>query len=191
LGVDLDGVVADFIGGFKPIVAEWLGRKITDLPDEVSYGFQEWGLDQNNRYETVHRFAVKERQLFRNLAPIPGAPAALRRLAEVSDLRIRIITHRLYISWFHKEAIEQTVEWLEKNGILYWDLCFMKEKSDVGADLYIEDSPQNIDALRAAKKHVIVFSNSTNRDKSAPRADHWVDVESLVRGELAAWRHSH
>jgi len=25
LGVDLDGVVADFIGGLRPIAAEWLG----------------------------------------------------------------------------------------------------------------------------------------------------------------------
>ena len=63
-GVDLDGVVADFARGLKPVAAEWLGIAEQQLTDEISYGFGEWGLDAAGGYDALHRFAVKERELF-------------------------------------------------------------------------------------------------------------------------------
>jgi hypothetical protein len=77
-----------------------------------------------------------------------GAPAVLRRLSAV-DVRIRIITHRFFIKFFHQVAARQTIEWLDYHDIPYWDLCFMQEKAAVGAELYIEDSPSNVERLRA------------------------------------------
>ena len=188
LGVDLDGVVADFARGLKPIAAEWLGVEEASLTDEISYGFGEWALERAGGYDALHRFAVKERELFARLPPMPGAPAALRRLSAVGDIRIRIITHRLYIHWFHKEAIRQTTEWLEHHGIPYWDICFMRDKAAVGANLYLEDSPENIRSLRAAGHETIVVVNSTNRDLPGPRAGSWADIERLVRGFLEDWK---
>lgn len=187
LGVDLDGVVADFALGLKPIAAEWLGVGESSLTDEISYGFREWGLERAGGYDALHRFAVKERELFARLAPIAGAPAALRRLSAAGDIRIRIITHRLYIHWFHKEAIRQTTEWLERHGIPYWDICFMRDKAAVGANLYLEDSPENIAALRSAGHETIVVVNSTNRDLPAPRAESWEEIELLVRERVDRW----
>ncbi len=188
LGVDLDGVVADFARGLKPIAAEWLGVPDHTLTDEVSYGFSEWQLEGAGGYDALHRFAVKERELFRRLPPVPGAPAALRRLDTIAEIRIRIITHRLYIPWFHQEAIRQTTAWLEHHGIPFWDLCFMRDKAAVGADLYLEDSPDNIRALRAGGHETIVVVNSTNRDLPAPRADSWASIETLVRDRVERWR---
>lgn len=188
LGVDLDGVVADFARGLKPIAAEWLGVPVDSLTDEISYGFKEWELERAGGYDDLHRFAVKERQLFATLPPVRGAAAALRRLDTVPEIRIRIITHRLYIHWFHKEAIRQTSEWLEQHGIPYWDLCFMRDKAAVGANLYLEDSPENIAALRAAKHETIVVVNSTNRHLPGPRAESWEDLEVMVRERVEAWK---
>jgi 5'(3')-deoxyribonucleotidase len=188
LGVDLDGVVADFAGGLRPIAAEWLGVAPESLTPEVSYGFAEWGLDTAGGYDALHRFAVKERELFARLPAMPGAPSALRRLDTIKELRIRIVTHRLYIHWFHKEAIRQTTEWLERHGIPYWDLCFMRDKAAVGANLYLEDSPENIAALRSTGHETIVVVNSTNRHLPGPRASNWVEIEELVSDPVAAWR---
>lgn len=185
-GVDLDGVVADFIQGLKPIAAEWLGVSMASLTDNVSYGFKEWNIGDVEAYNDLHRFALKERDLFSTLPLIEGAAPALRRLS-ARGIRIRIITHRLYIPWFHRQAVLQTVEWLEKRGIPYWDLCFMAEKSSVDADVYVEDSPRNIEALRATGKHVIVFQNSTNRDLPAPHATNWNQVESWVLDHHQRW----
>src|ERR1043165_7111993 len=105
LGVDLDGVVANFYAGFLPIVAEWRGVAPESLPTTVSYGLAEWGLDRYS-YEQVHRFGVVQRELFRKLEPMPGAPAALRRISQ-QGVRIRIITHRLYINYIHEQAVTQ------------------------------------------------------------------------------------
>ena len=186
LAVDLDGVVADFHAGLKPIAAEWLGVAEATLTDDVSYGFPEWGLDACGGYDALHRFAVKERGLFGRLTPIAGAPAGLRRLS-TRGIRIRIVTHRLYIPWFHREAIEQTSSWLEWHAVPYWDLCFMRDKAAVGANLYLEDSPGNIEALLADGHPTIALSNSTNHHVDVPRAADWQTMEQLIVREIVAW----
>ncbi len=187
LGVDLDGVVGDFYGAMRTIAAEWLDRPIESLTPEVSFGLSEWGLDEYGGYEKLHRFAVTQRGLFRNMEPVKDAPATLRKLS-VRGVRIRIITHRLFLKYFHREAIAQTIEWLDAHDIPYWDLCFMKDKGAVGAHVYIDDSPENVESLRAQGCHTIVFSNSTNRAIPKPRADTWEDVERLVLEAYEEWR---
>jgi beta-phosphoglucomutase-like phosphatase (HAD superfamily) len=190
-GVDLDGVVANFIEGIRPVAAEWLGVEPSTLTEKVSYGFAEWhlermGEDLADGYERLHRFAVTQRNLFRDLPPIEGAPASLRRLSALG-IRIRIITHRLYIEHFHRHALSQTIDWLDHHGIPYWDLCFMKDKGAVGANLYIEDSPDNIRSLRESGCDVICFGNSTNIDIASPRVISWGAAEQLVRERFKAW----
>jgi 5'(3')-deoxyribonucleotidase len=186
-GVDLDGVCADFYGGLKPVAAEWLGVDIATLPDRVSWTLPEWGVDRApGGYDALHRFAVTQRELFRRLPPMPGAPQALRRLSG-ADVRIRIITHRLFIKYFHQVAVRQTIEWLDFHDIPYWDLCFMREKAAVGADLYVEDSPENVARLRAEGLQTIVFSNSTNEHLPGPRARSWDEVVGLVLAAKATW----
>ncbi len=187
LGVDLDGVVADFYGGLRVIATEFLGVPLDTLAKQVRYGLPEWELDRAGGYEALHRFAVTQRNLFRELVPLPGAPAVIRRLS-AKDVRIRIITHRLYIKFFHLETVQQTTEWLEHHGIPYWDLCFMKDKAAVGANLYIEDSPGNVQALRADGHPTIVFTNSTNLELPGPRANSWQEVEDLVLQDLDKWK---
>jgi hypothetical protein len=56
----------------------------------------------------------------------------------------------------------------------------VRDKTAVGADLYIEDTPKHVQSLREDGHAVIVFTNSTNRGVPAPRADSWEDVERLV-----------
>jgi len=188
LGVDLDGVVADFYAALRPIAAEWRGVRVEDLTTAVTYGLPEWGIGSGEEYLDLHRFAVTQRDIFRSVKPLPGAAPVLRRLDSRGDIRIRIITHRLFTKYTHQIAVQQTTEWLDNYGIPYWDLCFMKEKDKVGASVYIEDSPDNIDALRRADKKVIIFSNSTNLHVAGPRATSWDNVEKLVVEELQAWK---
>lgn len=189
-GVDLDGTVADFYGGLRPIAAEWLGKREEELTLEVSWGLPEWGVaDAPGGYLDLHKFAVTQRGLFERLLPFPGAAQALRRLSK-AEVRIRIITHRLYIKYFHHVAVQQTVRWLDHHGIPYWDLCFMSDKAAVGANLYIEDSPDNVRKLRADNHPTIVYGNSTNRELDGPRAENWDQVERLVLEHVERWHAS-
>ena len=137
----------------------------------------------------MHRFAVVERNLYRDMGMIAGAGPALRRLSNLG-IRIRIITHRLVIEHFHRMAVGQTVEWLDRHGIPYWDLCFMGEKGAVNADLYLEDGPHNIEALLREQRDVIVFSHAANRHLEVPagdRARNWAEAEPLVVARFREW----
>jgi 5'(3')-deoxyribonucleotidase len=177
LGVDLDGVCADFYARMKEIAAEWLEKQPSELTDKFTWGLREWGIGKH--YQSLHRFAVTQRDLFRTVPLMPGARQYLRRLSD-KKFRIRLITHRLVIPHFHDRAVAQTMEWLDHHDIPFWDLCFMKDKGQVGADIYIEDSPTNVEALRREHEYVICFGNSTNTNIGAPRAETWEQVYQLV-----------
>src|SRR5262245_58970749 len=90
LGVDLDGVCADFYGRMRHIAAEWFEVPVETLTTDVSYGLPEWGVKD---YDALHRFAVTARNLFVEVDLIPGARKYLRKLSN-EGFRIRIITHR-------------------------------------------------------------------------------------------------
>jgi 5'(3')-deoxyribonucleotidase len=180
IGVDLDGVCADFYGRMRVVAAEWFERPFEALPVDVSYGLSEWGITDKSQYDSLHRFAVTQRELFSSMDMIPGTRKYLRKLSD-EGYRIRIITHRLFIHYFHASAVQQTVNWLDSHGIPYWDLCFMKEKSQVGADIYIEDTPTNILDLREKGLYTICFGNSTNTHIDNPRAGSWQEVYELVK----------
>jgi len=196
LGVDLDGVCADFYQRMREICAEFLERPIEELPTTVSYGLPEWGIRQDadaSHYLSLHRFAVNQRDLFKTTPMIPGARRVLRKLAEetiaghgdkvIKKYRIRIITHRLFIHFFHERAVRQTIEWLDTHAIPYDDLCFMKEKDQVGADIYVEDSPGNVQTLRKNGHYTICFANSTNIHIDPPRVATWDEAYELI----SAW----
>ena len=187
LGVALDGVVGDFYGAMRKIAAEWLERPPQSLTAEVSFGLEEWGIAEYGGYDRLHRFAVTQRNLFRDMEPIKDAPSVLRKLSS-RGIRIRIITHRLFLKYSHRTTITQTVEWLDSWDIPYWDLCFMADKGAVGAHVYIDDSPANVIRLRDQGCRTIVFSNSTNRELPGPRAETWQDVERLVMEAREEWQ---
>jgi len=186
-GVDLDGVVGDFYGIMRKIAAEWLVKPIDSLTTNVSFGLEEWNLNEYGGYDRLHRFAVTQRNLFRDMEPIKDAPAVLRKLSS-RGIRIRIITHRLFLKYSHKTSGIQTIDWLENWDIPYWDLCFMADKSAVGAHVYIDDSPFNVKSLREQGCKTIVFTNSTNLDLPGPRAENWQDVERMVLEAQKEWQ---
>jgi 5'(3')-deoxyribonucleotidase len=187
LGVDLDGVVGDFYGAMRRIAAEWLDRPVDSLTGEISYGLDEWGIAEYGGYDRLHRFAVTRRNIFQDMPPIKDAPSVLRKLSN-RGIRIRIITHRLFLKYNHRTSITQTVDWLDNYDIPYWDICFMNDKGAVGAHVYIDDAPENVVRLRKQGCRTIVFTNSTNRGLPGPRADSWLEVERLVMEAQAEWK---
>lgn len=82
----------------------------------------------------------------------------------------------------------QTIEWLDNYDFRYWDLCFLQDKTAVGADLFVEDAPKNIEMLRASGVDTICFANSTNKHIADPRANDWNEVEALVMERFSASR---
>lgn len=178
LGVDLDGVCADYNAALRSAVARHRGIDPTDLPAEVTWDFANWGLDRDAFLDHHHR-AVREDGLFRNAPPIEGASDALWRLSD-AGVWIRIITHRLVDNWSHARVVADTVEWLDDARIPYRDICFLGQKPQVEADAYVDDAPHNVHALRSSGNTVIVFDQPYNRDLPGLRASSWGDVERIV-----------
>ena len=70
----------------------------------------------------------------------------------------------------------------------------MRDKGDVGADLYVEDSPENIKSLRSLGQDVIILDNATNRelaDERAGRARDWRGAEAMIRERYYRWLDDH
>ncbi|MFP4235409.1 MAG: 5' nucleotidase, NT5C type [Nitriliruptoraceae bacterium] len=185
LGVDLDGVCADYEGAFRTSVARQLGLDPAQLrPQTVMDAYSQWGLTLEE-FEEAHRRAVVEDRMFRSMAPMAGVSEALWELSD-EGVWIRIITHRLIFNWAHEISAADTAAWLDAHQIPYRDLCFIGDKPNVGADVYVDDSPTNIVSLRATGRTAIVFDQPYNRHLAGPRAHTWGDVLALVRAELAA-----
>jgi 5'-nucleotidase len=188
LGVDLDGVCADYTAAFRSVVAAERRVEPGALTDDVSWDFAEWGLDRDE-FLLLHRRSVQEHRMFRDMPALPGVSDALWRLSD-AGVWIRIITHRLVTNWGHAVIVSDTVEWLDANRIPYRDLCFLGRKPEAQADAYIEDAPHNIEALRASGNTVVVFDQPYNRDLAGPRAADWAEAEAVL-AELVANRTGH
>jgi 5'-nucleotidase len=183
LGVDLDGVCADYTRALRDVLAARRDIDPERLPLDHSWDFVEWGL-QRDEFSLLHQAAVLEHRIFRTMPPVQGAADALWRLSD-AGIWIRIITHRLYANWGHAIAVGDTVAWLDSVGIPYRDLCFLGAKPQVEADCYIEDAPHNITALRDRGAFVVIFDRSYNRSLSGPRAATWAEVEDQVGARVA------
>lgn len=193
LGVDLDGVCADYTSGFRHIVADATGTDPALLGDPTHWEFSQsgWPIRDRDHYMALHKHAVLEHRLFATMDEIPGASDALWRLSD-AGVYIRIITHRLVVNWGHDIAVGDTVSWLQaprsdgRPRIPYRDVCFCANKADVGADAYVDDAPHNVAALRLGNRSndVICFDAPYNQHVPGLRAQNWNDVEQIVMGRL-------
>lgn len=182
LGVDLDGVCADWGAGFRALAARHLGIEEDALPPAHTWEMTEWGLEEG-AIDELFRISVTQERLFRHLPAYDRVGEVLTQLSH-DGVHIRIVTHRLALPGAHANTVHDTVEWLEEHGIPYWDLCFLGRKSDLNLDLLIDDAPHNIASLREAGRNVLVMDQPYNRHLGGPRAMNWTEVDAHVRSLL-------
>lgn len=181
LGVDLDGVVADYETAFRYCAAQMLGKDPSTMSklDSWEVHQSDWGIADRQHYLQLHKQAVLQMGLFRAMPMIAGASEALWRLSD-AGVWIRIITHRLVFNFGHQSAVADTVTWLDANRIPYRDICFIGDKPQVGAHLYVDDAPHNIANLRSSGAEAVVFDQAYNRNVPGLRASNWADLERIV-----------
>lgn len=180
LGLDLDGVCADYVAGFRAHVAKAFGVEESTLGVVDHWDFTNigWGIVSRQHYESLHLQAVRE-GMFRTLPPVPGVSRALWQLSD-AGVHIRVVTHRLFIKGAHEQSAGDTIGWLEGHNIPYRDICMIADKVKVGADLYLDDSPTNVEKLRAAGADVVIFDQPYNRHVEGQRVRTWDEALELI-----------
>lgn len=118
VGIDLDGVLYDFVGAFKTFCEPRVSR---DLPDATKWDFyHEWGLTDEIFDSWLYEATVKN-NIFEKNDPIKNAVEGWQALKDMG-LTIHILTHR-----FHP-AHEQTCRWLNRHGFITNNLHFGTNK---------------------------------------------------------------
>ncbi|MBC9703628.1 MAG: hypothetical protein H9W81_01130 [Enterococcus sp.] len=190
IAVDLDNTSGEYTGALRKFAAKYAGipesEVETKYPDVLDYTMQNngWhGMDTQAEFFAIHSRAVED-GMFSELEAYENVSEVLWR-AHDKGHHIRIVTARFLKPGDRYQVIKTTGEWLDKNEIPVDDIAFTDQKTDIDADVYIDDSPSNIRKLRAAGKTVIIFDQKYNRDFDGLRASNWLEVENIIN-ELAA-----
>ncbi len=173
LGIDLDGVVADFNAGWMRRYNDEFGTSL--VPEMVT----EWdAMISLTRFETVSGFWKWARNdggpsFFRHLPVFPDALGALNRLSR--SHAIVIITTKP--TW----ATSETFAWLADNRIPTREVHITEEKWRVDCDVYLDDGPHNLKALVVERSDKITcrFVRSWNEPVAGA-----VDIESWSAFEV-------
>lgn len=140
LGIDLDGVVANFTKGWMDFYNREFG---TALAVEDS---KRW----NDLVELTHFTSIGEfwrwssdldgKSVFWHLEPFPGAVEALHSLRSVGHEIVVVTTKPRF-------AVGDTYEWIEKHGIPADEVHILEEKWLVDCDVYLDDGPHVLPGL--------------------------------------------
>lgn len=178
LGIDLDGVVADFNGG-------WIRRYNAEFAADLGLdAVHHWdGIPEVTHFPDMEAFWAWARRhdgatIFRHLEAYPGALEALRRLHR-SGHDIVILT--LKADW----AVPDTFAWLGEHGLPTREVHVTDAKHLVPCHVYLDDSPHQLERIRAARPEAVTcrFVRPWNRPVPGTHdvAD-WPEFETLVAG---------
>jgi hypothetical protein len=169
LGIDLDGVVADFSKGWIDLYNREFG---TDLRVEQ---VDTWdGITSITHFEEMRDFwkwssDLDGRTLFWHLEPFPGAVQALHDLDREGH-EIVIVTMKPSF------AIDDTHDWVAAQGIPASEIHILEDKWRIDCDVYLDDGPHVLPGLVANRPDRTVCRYVRPWNRAVPGA---VDVRDF------------
>ena len=140
LGIDLDGVVANFTLGWMNFYNRDFGTSLT-FEDSQHWGdlvglthfvdideFWDWSSDLDGH------------SVFWHLDPFPGAIEALRSLVDDGHHIIVITTKPSF-------AVRDTHDWIERHRLPAAEIHILEDKWLIDADVYLDDGPHILPSL--------------------------------------------
>lgn len=161
IGVDLDGVVYDFIDSLRQfIVLMGLDGYWKPAPAMTWEFYKDWGM---SREEFLHACndAVEIGWMFWQGDTLDNAEGELQRLADAGHT-LHILTDRSF-GWTPGISKMATCDWLENQAIPYHSITFTADKTCVPTDYMIDDKLENYDALDAAGCQVYLRNRPWNQ----------------------------
>ena len=177
LGIDLDGVVYNFVDALREYLVQQRGFPRYELGESTSWNFfkDNWGMDTQT-FLSLFRDGVQSGHIFVTGEPEPGSIEALTTLREAGH-SIHICTYRT----IGPRAIPSTVAWLDIHGVPYDTITFAEDKTIIKADAFVEDKVENFEALEGVGTRSIIFDQKWNAHLDTEwRARNWKQVQRMV-----------
>lgn len=187
LGIDLDGVVADFNRGWTSAYNDTFGAELApemvttwDSPIELTHfpdmdAFWEWASDHGGH------------SVFRYLEPYPSAVETLCAL-EAEGHELVIVTAKP--DW----AVHDTLRWLADHRIPLRAIHMTEDKYTVECDVYLDDAPGQVESLarhRGTTATVCRFVRPWNHPVEHARDVHdWDEFHAAVREVAGEMQHA-
>lgn len=176
LGIDLDGVVADFNAGWIRLYNTEFGADIAldavdswDAPPRLTHfrhmgDFWRWASNVNGH------------SLFWHLDPYPDAVPTLDDLVRAGH-DIVILTSK------PRWAVSDTYEWIARNQLPTTEVHILDNKWAVSCDVYLDDAPHQVRQLAAKRPEAIVcrFERPWNRQTQGTESiASWEDFATFI-----------
>ncbi|MGH3909229.1 MAG: 5' nucleotidase, NT5C type [Pseudonocardiaceae bacterium] len=178
IGVDLDGVVADFVSGWVQRYNAEFGARLR-ICDAVDWG----AAAQLTHFSSMGEFwrwarhaGPDGRSLFRDLPRYPGAVEGLRELLRLA--------HVVVLTSKPQWAVADTLAWLGDLDLPLREVHMTTEKATVDCGVYVEDSPLHLAALRKHRPDAVVCRWVQPWNSPIPGCldiDSWEDLHVVVR----------
>jgi uncharacterized protein len=140
LGIDLDGVVANFITGWMLRYNLEFGASLSEeMVDHWDAAGDLTHFDDLSDFWTWAGGSGHGPTVFRNLEPYPGAIKSLEHLAACHD----IVVLSMKADW----AAPDTYAWISDHRIPTREIHLLRDKWQVPCDIYLDDSPYAVPGL--------------------------------------------
>jgi uncharacterized HAD superfamily protein len=174
IGVDIDGVVADFVRTFIPLVRERYGVALAEHDIYVHDLFLVLGITEPEAMELIRAAICSDLDL------IHGAKEAIDTLNQQHD--VTLLTAR------PEDLLEVTRQWLSKRGIRYRELLHLREGQKSAPqrafDVVVDDHLREVIRFAGKARKIIVFDHPWNQSLNVrglfDRAYTWEDVLAMV-----------
>ncbi len=176
IGVDLDGVVADFTQG-------WTSQYKKDFDKEIlEKDITDWGLSKPlTHFEEENDFwnwakNINGSSIFRNLRTYDNAVEVLIGLS-LAGHEIVILSSK---PWW---SIHDTLIWLGENKIPSKEIHFIEDKWSINCDVYIDDAPHQLENFvkHVPEKLILRFVRPYNSPVSGTKdLNDWLELSSLL-----------
>ncbi len=150
LGIDLDGVVADFNSGWMALHNNEFGGSLNaDMVTSWDDLHRLGGFDDMDGFWAWARGNEHRPSIFRHLELLPGALDTLQALDAEGH-------HIVIVSTKPDWAVHETLHWLADNRIPTREVHLTFTKHDVECDVYLDDAPVVLPDLVAHRPGALV-----------------------------------
>jgi len=167
IGLDLDNVLCSTKEGFiNKIESQYniiINQNIhTKSNPNIPHLKQNYG-------QIIRDIVNQDLSVYDSMEPIQGSSKATNILKDYYN--IKIITHRVHNDWLTPEKLDElkskSIKWLNDNNIYFDEFVYPtpKDKSDVQADVYIDDNVNNINNILNKENNIgVLYLRSYNQD---------------------------